>query len=244
MLRQSTKIMALNSHLHELVKRAFSLVRVRIRGGPLMGAKWILPTGVHFIAGTYEPEKTNCITETTKEGMVVLDVGAHVGYFSLIMARLVGPKGKVFSFEPRVLNRRFLETHIRLNGIRNVYVYPKCVGDHVGEVMFETRTGSGTGHISNDGNTTVRMTTIDLLVQFGGIPSPDLIKIDVEGAEMRVLRGGLETIRNTLPTIILAVHSEGLECECRRLLEPLGYSFQDLGQSKGDREFLLRPTSE
>ena len=229
-----------NRTLHEFVKRVFSPIRVRIKGGPLMGSKWILSTGVHFIAGTYEPEKTRCIVETTKEGMAILDIGAHVGYFSLIMSRRAGSEGKVDAFEPRKLNRRFLKTHLRLNAADNVRAHSQCVGDQVGRVKFETRTGSGTGHVSNSGNTTVRMTTIDALVQSGEVPKPDLIKIDVEGAEMLVLKGGCETIRKRRPTLILAVHSDEIERECRRLLEPFGYIFKDLGQSKGDREFLLK----
>lgn len=228
-----------NRFLHEFLKRVFSPVHVRIRGGPLMDAKWILSTGAHFIAGTYEPEKTRCITETTKAGMTVLDIGAHVGYFSLIMSQMVGSSGEIHAFEPRDLNRDFLKTHIRLNKIRNVRVHPECVGDQIGQVRFETRTGSGTGHVSGSGNITVLMTTIDALVKGSVIPLPDLIKIDVEGTELPVLKGGYETIRKRRPTMILAVHSEPLELECRTLLEPMGYVFKDLGQSKGDREFLV-----
>ena len=204
-----------------------------------MGAKWILSTGAHFIAGTYEPEKTRCITATTEIGMTVFDVGAHVGYFSLIMSQLVGPEGEIHAFEPRDLNRDFLKTHIRLNKIRNVQVHSHCLGDHIGQVRFETRTGSGTGHVSSSRNVTVFMTTIDALVKRGVLPLPDLIKIDVEGAEMLVLQGGYETIRKRRPTMILAVHSDRIELECRTLLAPLGYVFKDLGQSKGDREFLV-----
>ena len=233
----------MNRTVHELVKRVFSPIRVRIKGGPLMGVKWILSTGVHFIAGTYEPEKTRCIAETTREGMVVLDVGAHVGYFSLIMSRRVGPGGEVHAFEPRKLNRRFLKTHLRLNAADNVRVYSFSIGDRVGPMRFETRTGSGTGHVSDSGNVTVRMTTIDALVQSEVVPWPDLIKIDIEGGEMWALEGGYESIRKGLPILILAVHSDAIEGECRALLEPLGYVFKDLGQSRGDREFLVRRES-
>ena len=89
---------------------------------------------------------------------MVLDVGAHVGYFTLIMSRRVGPGGEVHAFEPRKLNRRFLKTHLRLNAADNVRVYSLSIGDRVGPVRFETRTGSGTGHVSDSGNVTVRMT--------------------------------------------------------------------------------------
>ena len=229
-----------NRTLHEFVKRLFSPIRVRIKGGPLRGARWILSTGVNFITGAYEPEKTRCIVGTTEEGMAILDIGAHVGYFSLIMSRRAGPRGEIHAFEPRKLNRRFLKTHLRLNGADNVRVYSLCLGHKVGPVKFETRTGTGTGHLSNSGNVTVRMTTIDTLVQSGTVPVPDLIKIDIEGAEIQALEGGYDTIRKALPTMILAVHGDELERQCRTLLEPLGYHFKDLGQTTGDREFLLK----
>ena len=226
--------------LHEFAKWIVSPVRLRIRGGPLAGSRWILSTGKHFIAGTYEPEKTHCIVAAAQPGMAVLDVGAHVGYFALMMAERVTSGGVVHAFEPRDLNRHFLQTHVRINGITNVRVHSHCLGDRVGPAKFNTRTGTGTGHLSSDGNVSVEMMTIDSLVEDGTIPVPDLIKIDVEGAEVLVLRGGYSMICGRRPTMILAVHSEALERECRAILEPLGYEFQDLHQAKGDREFLVR----
>ncbi len=108
-------------------------------------------------------------------------------------------------------------------------------------VGFETRTGTGTGHVSMRGNVKVSMKTLDHLVELGKVASPDVLKIDVEGSEMLVLRGARNTIEDKKPIIILAVHSDDLEEQCRRFLEPLGYTFQNLEQKTGDKEFLLKP---
>lgn len=221
-------------------KRIASVVCLKIKSGPLQGYRWILSTGTNFLSGKYEPEKTECLASIVKEGMIAIDVGAHVGYYSLIMAKGVGPSGKVYSFEPRDLNRGFLKKHIRVNGVENVTVFSKCVGDREGKVSFETRTGTGTGHLSEEGDVTVEMTTLDGAIKEGLLQAPDLLKIDVEGAEVQVLRGATETIRNAKPIMVLAVHSEALERECREILEPIGYVFEDLGQEKGDKEFLVK----
>ena len=217
-----------------MIKTLLSPINARIRSGPLKGAKWSLPTGLNFIRGVYEPEKTNCIVATVRAGMRVLDVGAHMGYFSMIMSNLAGREGKVHAYEPRPSNLKFLRQHLSINDISNVTVYPKCLGNTEGPAMFETRTGSGTGHVSGLGNVRVEMTTIDRLNS-----SFDYIKIDVEGHEVEVIEGGYQTIRKNLPVILLAVHSISLEKKCRELLDPLGYRFTDIGQSKGDREFLV-----
>ncbi len=229
--------------LHELSKRIASVICLKIKAGPLKGYRWILSTGTNFISGKYEMEKTQGIVGVIESGMIAVDVGAHVGYYSLIMANGVGPSGRVYAFEPRDLNRNFLKKHIRVNGVENVEVSSNCVGDREGTVSFETRTGTGTGHISEEGNVSVEMTTLDSSIKNGRVREPDFLKIDVEGAEVQVLKGASETIRSKRPVMVLAVHSDALERECRDILEPLGYIFEDLGQEKGDKEFLVRVPS-
>lgn len=228
-----------NRKFHEWIKRVGSVICVRIKKGPLKGYKWIVTTGSSFIRGVYEMQKTEGILKSIKPGMNVLDVGAHVGYYSLIMAKKVGSEGSVCSFEPRDLNRSFLEKHIRINKITNIKVFSECVGDREGATKFESRTGTGTGHISDSGNLNVRMTTIDSAIANGRVNTPDYIKIDVEGAEMMVLLGGAKTIESRKPILLLATHSDKLEKKCRDFLEPMGYNFQDLEQDKGDTEFLV-----
>ena len=228
-----------NRTVHEFLKRLTSIIHVRIKAGPLKGRKWILSTGRNFLRGQYEVEKTEGIVATISEDDIVFDIGAHVGYYSLIMAQSAGPRGHVYAFEPRALNRDFLKQHVRLNGCTNVTVFPYCIGDEQKTVHFETRTGTGTGHVSDDGNVTAEMISIDRAVEEGLLKPPTAMKIDVEGAEDLVLDGGMKTIAEHKPKMILAVHSDELEAYCRSKLEPLGYTFEDLGQAKGDTEFIV-----
>jgi hypothetical protein len=86
------------------------------------------------------------------------------------------------------------------------------------------------------------MISLDEAVEEGLLPAPTAIKLDVEGAENLVLDGGMKTIAAHKPKLILAVHSDELEAYCRGQLEPLGYTFEDLGQEKGDKEFIVTPS--
>ncbi len=87
--------------LHESMKWLTSVFCLIIRAGPLKGHKWIVSTSVNFLKGNYEPQKTLCVEQVIQQGMVAVGVGAHVGYYSLILAKGVGKTGAVYSFEPR-----------------------------------------------------------------------------------------------------------------------------------------------
>ena len=94
-----------------------------IQNGPLKGLRWIVTSGKHFITGNYEPYKTRAFLANLKEGDIVVDVGAHVGYYSALASLKVGDQGKVFSFEPRPLNIGFFKEHMRVNALHNISLY-------------------------------------------------------------------------------------------------------------------------
>jgi len=229
----------MSRRLRDAIKRLGGIFLLRIRSGPPRGTKWIPTTGRNFINGCYEPPKTKAVVDQVKPAQIVFDVGAHVGYFTVLMAGLVGHRGHVYAFEPRPINLSFLKRHLRANAITNVSVHDCCVGDEARRVLFDTHTGTGTGRLSEGGDLSTSMVAIDDEVGSGRLPTPDLIKVDVEGSETLVLRGALGTLAKRLPDLILAVHSDKLEKECRALLEPLGYQFSEIEQEKGDREFYV-----
>lgn len=208
---------------------------VRIKSGPLKGYKWIVPTCSAFIIGNYEQEKTNIVVKNTAPGDIVFDVGAHVGYYSLMMAKLAGEDGRVYSFEPRPLNNEFLRKHISANKVKNVEVVDKAISDIVGTLKFNSNTGTGTGQLSETGNIEVNSTSIDTLISEGK-PMPNLIKIDVEGGEVGVLKGAVQTIEKAKPKIILATHGEELHSFCLSFLSERGYRIETLDQEHGDVE--------
>jgi FkbM family methyltransferase len=236
--------MARSRRIHEFFKVLLSPLMLRIRSGPLKGRRWIASSGSNFISGRYEPEKTATIADNVVAGEVVFDVGAHVGYFAVLMSQLAGETGKVFAFEPRPLNLRFLKRHVAVNDCTNIEILPLCVGERTGPAMLETRTGTGTGHVSETGDTAVRMVSLDELVEAGTLPPPTFVKIDVEGGEMGVLLGARRTIDRYRPRMVLATHDEQLDRQCHELLGGMGYQLTDIGQVKGDVEYLVLPRPE
>lgn len=90
--------------LRHTIKWLLSPVMLRIRGGPLEGKKWKASSGIRFIKGTYESKKAEAIQQTVRANDIVYDIGAHVGYFSVLMSDIVGCGGHVIAFEPRKLN--------------------------------------------------------------------------------------------------------------------------------------------
>lgn len=227
--------------LRHTIKWLLSPVMLRIRGGPLEGKKWKASSGIRFIKGTYEPKKAEAIQQTVRANDIVYDIGAHVGYFSVLMSDIVGCGGHVIAFEPRKLNRGYLEKHVAVNRCDNIQVMSKAVGDHTGPAKLETRTGTGTGFISDAGDESVEITSIDELVESGALPAPNYLKIDVEGGEMAVLRGARKVVEKQRPRMIIETHGDKLDAECRKLLTEWGYEMRDIPCKEGYKEFVVMP---
>jgi FkbM family methyltransferase len=158
-----------------------------------------------------------------RNGDVVYDVGAFAGYYSLLCGLLVGSTGRVFAFEPHPLNCDSIERQLRLNPTLNVTLLPFALSDLNARVCLDTHAGRSQTHISNTGDLSAEAKSIDNLVETGVLPPPNLIKIDVEGHEEGVLRGGMKTIASHRP-IVLCDHNDGSTFETvRDLLTPLGY---------------------
>jgi FkbM family methyltransferase len=142
--------------------------------------------------------------------MTVVDVGAHVGYFSLLAARQVGPTGKVFSFEPDPINFELLERNINLNGYTNITAVNAAVADAVGSrTLFQTTLDSGrhsTYHhgLPESGSVEVDTWTLDAFIETKDWPVIDLVKVDVEGAEVDVLNG-MAGLCERMPNIRLII---------------------------------------
>ncbi len=223
--------------IREFFKWMLYPTSIKIMSGPLAGYKWIPSSGSNFIRGTYEPEKTSAICKMVKRGDTVLDIGAHVGYFSILMSKLVEDTGWIYSFEPRRINFTFLKRHIHINNCKNITVFEKAVGGYDGEALLETRTGTGTGKISNTGNIKVGITSIDSLYSRNpDLRRPTFMKIDVEGGEVEVLKGAAFTIHAHKPRIILATHNSELDEECNQWMKNEGYYSEEINQMVGDKE--------
>jgi len=215
----------------------------RIRQGPLQGLKWVAVSGSKFVRGTYEPGQSAAFAGCVCRGDVVFDVGAHVGYYTALASLLVGAEGRVIAFEPRPLNLRFLRRHVAINRLNNVTIMDAGVGASPGVARFETHTGTGTGHLSEQGNLEVKLVSLDDLFCRGEVPKPSLIKIDVEGAEQQVLAGAGEIIKTARPILFISTHGSENHHAVMNYLAAHGYS-HELMEERGpdsDQEVLARP---
>ncbi len=203
----------------------------RIWQGPLKGRKWIVGSSIHGCwLGTYEYDKQQRFTSTLKPGMAVYDIGANVGFYSLLSSVLVGPSGRVLAFEPLPRNISFLRRHVELNHLSNVSIIERALSDREGTITFEEAASHTMGKIGSGsgGGLQVAMTTVDLLRQHDGAPAPSLMKIDVEGAELMVLKGAERTLRECRPVLFLATHGPEVHRDCCAFLRALGYRLSPL----------------
>lgn len=192
-----------------------------VLSGPLKGMSWVVGSSNHGCwLGLYERKETRSFVSAVQHNSVVWDIGANVGYYTLMASRLAE---KVFSFEPLPSNVAKLKQHIALNHLENVFVEEAAVSDHEGDAFFKEAGSNSVGRLQADGQLKVRLLTIDGLWQRSEIPIPSLIKMDVEGAELNALRGGINMLKCARPTIFLATHSQNLHQSCSNLLLNLGY---------------------
>lgn len=218
-------------------------VGVPIMRGPLRGRWWSLLAGGkvgRVIGGSYEPELTALFSERVRPGSVVFDLGAHIGYYTLLASTLVRSGGRVVACEPSPRNLRHLRGHTEMNRLRNVEIVPAAVCEVEGTAHFSSRGGSGTGHLAAEGALRVATTTVDHVRRSTG-RSPDFMKIDVEGAEVELLRGATDTLREARPVIFLSTHGPELRKAATALLSSAGYRCERIGEDPTHSEFVCTP---
>jgi len=198
-----------------------------IMQGRLKGKRWIVGSGVHgFWLGSYEHDKQLLFEETVAPGSVVFDVGGHVGFYTLLASEIVRPCGKVFVFEPLARNLDYLHRHLRLNHVTNATVIAAAVSDRSERARFAEGRSSSMGHLSSDGELEVATVALDDLYASNEIPLPQYMKIDIEGAEARALKGAEGILRESHPTLFLATHGTDVHQECCDFLQALCYELK------------------
>lgn len=198
--------------------------RLPIVQGPSKGNRWIVGSGNHGCwLGSYELEQRVAFERYVATGDVVFDVGAHVGFYTLVASALVGSSGHVVAFEPLPENLAFLREHISMNRIGNVTIIDKAVTDHSGIERFQRHKDRSMGGISDEGEMSVAAVCLDELIESSHLPPPSCIKMDVEGAEYRALRGTREYLSRAHPSIFLSTHGRDIHSDCCRLLQQCGF---------------------
>lgn len=212
---------------------------MRIRRGPAKGMKWVVGSGIHGCwLGTYELDKQHVMEKYVKPGMAIYDIGANTGFYTLFFAQLAGPKGHVISFEPFPQNAACLINHAALNCLTNVQVVQAAVGNEDGLAGFSTGHGSYQNALVASDSTmlVVPVITLDRFIAHEGKPIPQLIKIDVEGAEADVLLGAKHLLEEHRPVLFVALHGDEPARRCREILAACGYTLHDLDGAKIEGE--------
>lgn len=202
-----------------------------------------------FFFGHYEPGLSRFLRQNLRPGSRALDIGANIGCHTLIMAAAAGADGQIHAFEPHPEAADRLEANLALNRIRNCRLRREAVGDRPGKALLHAPAGPQSPGVSSlyraniageAREIPVPVTTLDAFAEESGLSSLDLIKIDTEGNELRVIRGGRRLISSLRPLLVFeysprtwAAAGESFG-ETRGLLAEIGYRLELLPGGKGD----------
>lgn len=202
-------------------------------------------------ADRYEPATTQLFKRLLREGMAVIDVGAHVGYFTLLAAKLVGPQGKVYAFEAEPSTYRTLATNVKLNHYSNVVAVNQAVSDRAGRVdLFLSNVGSdGASGLNRlysaqerERSVSVESTTLDDFLAAQRGPQVDLLKMDIDGWELHALDGMARLLRRpSPPNLIIEFYPDGLQScgtdplDLPRRLAELGFTCSIIAEDLMDK---------
>lgn len=225
------------------------LVLFRVQQGPLAGMVFELDprTQMDIVVGRYEERVRGVVERVLSGGDLAFDIGAHLGYFTLMMAKRVGARGRVVAFEPDPSVMEGLRRNARRNGAAaqaELVLVPAAVDATSGRAGFvEGRETSRGKLVSDRGDHDVEVMVLDDIVrQFG---RPRLVKIDVEGREVGVLEGARDTLAAGATVFVIEAHSSSLEARCRAMLEAAGYACAALREPGRAEDYLVAwPGSE
>lgn len=194
-------------HLIGLVGRKLIATEGVIKYGVGAGLKFNAKGGfAGYLLGTSEPLEQETLARLLKPGDVFYDIGANVGFYSTIAARIVGSEGRVYAFEPSHTSAASVRKNAALNGFTDVEVIEAAVGERSGRARFIEGRLPANSNIVPSENGEVTVISVDEYIDSADARAPDLVMIDVEGAEIDVLRGMLRTIREYHPIIMCEIH--------------------------------------
>jgi len=164
-----------------------------------------------FVYGTWEPAVVKALVEVVKPGASAVDIGAHIGFYTLILSKMVGPQGRVLAFEPLPWNFSVLCDNIRLNNCTHVEAINKALLDRTCDLEADIREDGvlpgSVAYIATDGAESPIASAVPLDDFLRESKAPvHFMKVDVEGAESSVLKGASNTIESYHPALIIEVH--------------------------------------
>lgn len=207
--------------------------RGHLRGMKICRFNWTMRIQTTYLDGSYETHLQSVMVGNLKPGDVFWDVGANEGFFTLLASVLVGEKGKVVAFEPHPRTCQQLAKQVSINARSNVAIIQKAVADTPGKMQLVddpmctmARLAQVKSARGADRTIDVSVTTLDDEFSRCDGRVPDLIKIDVEGAELLVLKGADRLLRER-PSLVIEIHTPELASEIHPLLERYGYRVTD-----------------
>lgn len=250
--------LASSSYSH-LVRRVLNWVSgesnpvVRI-GGPLGGQSMRVNWALHktYVFGTYEPGVVKVLEELIRPGWTAIDVGANIGYFTLLMTNRVGPQGKVIAFEPLAENFRILQENIKLNGHANVVAENLALMSRTERIELRSATLGAITWVASVNidqssaveSQSVEAVALDEYVQKNGIVKVDFLKIDVEGSEASMLEGATNVLNRYQPTLLIEMHQLDRFKEQHPAILKLrdhNYQLRSLGIREWQEHFIAEP---
>jgi FkbM family methyltransferase len=169
----------------------------------------VTPEIVEMALGAYEPWTTRILSQILRPGMHFLDIGAHVGYYTLLSGAIVGENGRVYAFEPEPKNSKALRENVASAGLRNVTIFSYAVGNQAGTAKLYVHP-EGSGYHSlfpliAEGLTEILIDVVRLddLIRRGEVKRADVVKLDIQGAELTALRGAKRLLSEKHPVLLV-----------------------------------------
>ncbi len=172
---------------------------------------------------------------------IIYDIGASLGVYSIWFSRLVGPQGRVYCIEANPVCNYFLQANLELNQARNCEILPVALAEMPGILDFTINFGNSALGITKESGFYASKTgqeiavgsySLDALIATFNLDSPDLIKIDIEGAEAYVISGMQDTLARCRPLILVEVHGRQAAYPTFHMLHRLGYRFQEVASGR------------
>ncbi|HKV53115.1 MAG TPA: FkbM family methyltransferase [Candidatus Binataceae bacterium] len=210
-----------------------------------------------YVDGEIDPNEFSFLAQVLKPGMMVIDGGANEGVYSVFCRSKVGAQGRVLAVEPSMRERMRIERNKSLNGFEDIEILPLALSEQVGSVVLQIAEDEHAGHntlghfaaswVHAKREEIVPSATLDGIAAAQGLRSVDLIKLDIEGAELRALRGAEELLRRDHPALLMEVMEETLATQgasASQLLDyvrQFGYSVFEFSPLTGHPVPLMTP---
>ncbi len=211
-----------------------------IRSGAARGLRInVAGSRLGYILGTAEADTQEFMTRQLAPGDVFYDLGANVGFLSLVASVLVGRSGAVHAFEPLPENAAAARANAEMNGLEQMTVIQAAAGDSTRTANFARGTSDQNGHIvsMDDEGIDVQVLALDHFVKMNRARIPNVIKIDVEGHELAAIEGMREILRDHRPTVLCEMHTTSPSLQTH----PVALSLRDVGYDLGWLEPITGP---